>query len=198
MKNVNIITDRGSNFIKAFVPYEPIYCFGHRINNVLKICFFQQQNKKKKQIQLVANNISIAPKPTSTTPDLTVQNESLSSSSESEQELEEEQQKELNKRLPIVKPKYKRAATSAENAQKLLLEDVPPEAKQILLVLRQAKKLVKYVKSVSIQDIYPDIFLLTIYLNVSLLFLGRNEPRNQARRWCHSSSEYRCQMVVDV
>ena len=42
---VNVISDRGTNFMKEFAAYAPVYCFGHRLNNILKICFFQQQNK---------------------------------------------------------------------------------------------------------------------------------------------------------
>ncbi|CAF1294249.1 unnamed protein product [Rotaria sordida] len=153
LMNVNIITDCGSNFIKCFAQYEPLYCFGHRLNNILKTCFFQQQKKKKKQIQLTTNDISTEREPTLTTTGLTVQTEGLSSSSEfnsseSEQEVEEEQQTKFNKSLPLVKPRYKKTSATANNAQKMLVENAPPEAKQVLLMLKQAKKLVKYVKLV--------------------------------------------------
>ena len=58
--NINIITDRSSNFIKAFALYEPIYCFSHRINIVPKVYFFQQQQNKIKQMsQALSDNISL-------------------------------------------------------------------------------------------------------------------------------------------
>jgi hypothetical protein len=152
--NVNIITDRGSNFIKAFAQYEPIYCFAHRINNVLKICFFQQQKnkKKKQQTQLRTNDISAGTKPASTTVD-SIDQEDLSSSSESDSsdlEQEEEQQNKLIECLPVVKPRPKKTSSTTTISQKISLDDIPPVAKLVLFVLKQAKKLVKYVKIVSI------------------------------------------------
>ena len=81
MININIRTDRGSNFIKAFAPYEPLYCFGHCINNVLKVCFFhQQQNKIKQKFQSLSDNISLETQATLTNASLNVRADDLSSS----------------------------------------------------------------------------------------------------------------------
>ena len=152
--NVNIITDRGSNFIKCFAKYEPIYCFGHRLNNVLKLCFFHHQ-KKKKKVHLTTNDISVVSEPASTTADSVVRNEDLSdssesNSSESEQEIDVEQQNKSNQSLLVIQPRHKKKPTAANSAQKMPVENAPPEAKKVLFMLKQAKKLVKYVKLVSI------------------------------------------------
>ena len=154
--DVNVIIDRGSNFIKALAQYEPVYCFGHRLNNVLKIGFFQQQEKKAKHIQLTTSDICADPELILRNTDLLVQNDCLTSSSDStssdsEQEAEEKQQQgKLNKSLLLVKPRFKTTSATTVNAQKLLVENAPPEAKQVLLALKHAKRLVKYVKLVSI------------------------------------------------
>ncbi|CAF4222337.1 unnamed protein product [Rotaria sp. Silwood2] len=73
------------------------------------------------------------------------QDENLSSSSESEcSELDEEQQQQKsNEYSPLVKPRCKKISTIKYNAQKLSINEIPPEAKQVLFILKQAKKLVK-------------------------------------------------------
>ena len=157
---VNIITDRGSSFVKAFAQYEPLYCFGHRINNILKIGFFQQQKKKKTQEnQLRTTDIIGATMSISVTTDSMDQNETLSSSSESEsseleQEEEQQQKNESNEYSTLVIRKIKKSSSRKESAQKLLVDNIPSEAKQVLFILKQAKKLVNYVKLVSMQNIY--------------------------------------------
>jgi hypothetical protein len=45
LSTVNIVCDRGANFLKAFRHLHPITCDGHRINNVLKRGFFQHQKQ---------------------------------------------------------------------------------------------------------------------------------------------------------
>ena len=44
--SVNILCDRGSNFVKAFRDYDPLFCFGHRLNNILKTSSFSEYEKK--------------------------------------------------------------------------------------------------------------------------------------------------------
>ena len=94
--DVDVIIDCRSNFIKALAQYEPVYCFGYCLNNVLKIGFFQQQEKEAKHIQLATSDICTDPELILRTADLLVQNDGLTSSSDStssdsEQELEEKQ-----------------------------------------------------------------------------------------------------------
>jgi hypothetical protein len=118
----------------------------------------------------------------------------LSSSSESdlsafEQEGEEQAQIKSNEFSPVVIPKSKRISSTTNAAQKVSVDDIPPKAKQVLFILKQAKKLVKYVKVVSVQNIYFDIFPLIVLLDWF-------ESTNKRRGWCYSSSVYRCEMVV--
>ncbi|CAF4236939.1 unnamed protein product, partial [Rotaria sp. Silwood2] len=46
LTEVQWISDRGSNFMGAFREYNPIYCFAHRLNNILKELFHQNIRKK--------------------------------------------------------------------------------------------------------------------------------------------------------
>jgi hypothetical protein len=47
MDNITFVTDRGSNFKKAFRLHKVLFCVAHRLNNILKRCFYQNSNKKK-------------------------------------------------------------------------------------------------------------------------------------------------------
>ena len=96
---------------------------------------------------------------TSVTTDSMDQNETLSSSSESEsseleQEEEQQQKNESNEYSTLVIRKIKKSSSRKESAQKLFVDNIPSEAKQVLFILKQAKKLVKHVKLVSMQNIY--------------------------------------------
>ncbi len=46
MESITYVTDRGANFIKAFRSNKVLLCVVHRMNNVLKRCFFQNPTKK--------------------------------------------------------------------------------------------------------------------------------------------------------
>jgi hypothetical protein len=145
------MTDRGANFVKAFAVYNPINCFGHRLNNILKICFFQCTKKKKNQ----NNASSINDNPPAMVENYfvpVIPGENASSDSESElSELELENQ-ELNaiNDDTLVKFQKKKQRATATTAQKLSVVDIPAEAKKIILLLKQTKDLVKYVKQVSL------------------------------------------------
>lgn len=138
--------------MKAFAIFNPIHCFVHRLNNILKICFFQSERKKKKQQQ--------QPNPSASTlnPDTTVdQNvvapasigESPANDSESDVSEQEEDQQESNLYGEDTWIRLQRRKSSEKiPAQKMLVEDIPADAKKALLLLKQAKKLVEYAKKV--------------------------------------------------
>ncbi|CAF4039435.1 unnamed protein product [Rotaria sp. Silwood1] len=159
LADLNIMSDRGSNFVKAFAIYNPIYCFGHRLNNILKICFFQQQKKKKDkpdELSTTTNTTSINSATTinSTTNVVPVlQYENSSSDSESESSDLEEENYELNvlNEDTLVKFQKKKKVYTA-TAQVMSVEDIPHEAKKIILLLKKTKKLVKYVKLTSLNQ----------------------------------------------
>ncbi|CAF4052179.1 unnamed protein product, partial [Rotaria sordida] len=146
--DVNIISDRGSNFVKAFAIYNPIYCFGHRLNNILKICFFQQQKKEKNkpnELSTTTNTTSINSATTinSTTNVVPVlQYENSSSDSESESSDLEEENYELNilNEDTLVKFQKKKNVYTA-TGQIMSVKDIPHEAKKIILLLKKTKKL---------------------------------------------------------
>ena len=46
MDDITYVTDRGSNFIKAFRLHKVLYCVAHRLNNILKRCFYQNPIKQ--------------------------------------------------------------------------------------------------------------------------------------------------------
>ena len=48
MDKITFVTDRGSNFKKAFHSHSVLYCAAHRLNNILKRCFYHTDKKKKK------------------------------------------------------------------------------------------------------------------------------------------------------
>ncbi|CAF3998528.1 unnamed protein product, partial [Rotaria sp. Silwood1] len=49
LSQVFFVSDRGSNFVKALTHFFVIWCFAHRLNNVLKLCFFTAATKEEKR-----------------------------------------------------------------------------------------------------------------------------------------------------
>jgi hypothetical protein len=48
MEKITFVTDRGANFNKAFNKHKVLYCVAHRLNNILKRCFYHTDKKKSK------------------------------------------------------------------------------------------------------------------------------------------------------
>ncbi len=40
------MSDRGPNFVKALKDYSSYFCFAHRLNNILVLCFYQNETIK--------------------------------------------------------------------------------------------------------------------------------------------------------
>lgn len=147
---MNIISDRGSNFVAAFRPFEPLFCFGHRLNNVLKTTFFQNKMKKKvADSKLTTVDRIIVNSPIQEEKKFSpVIDSDFSSSGESEQE---------SYSLPAMSVKKKqtkqsRKETNSEKEQSLRrihVDDISIEAKKVILTLSQCKKIVRYIKKVS-------------------------------------------------
>ena len=67
LANVNIVCDCGSNYVLAFKDFQAILCYGHRMNNIVRIASFQ--NKNQRTDALVINPINILDaRSSSTTP----------------------------------------------------------------------------------------------------------------------------------
>ncbi|CAF2132255.1 unnamed protein product [Rotaria magnacalcarata] len=138
LTQLNFVSDRGPNLVKALKPYRPIYCYAHRLNNVLKRLFFQSQKKKKKNeeqnAQLSTINLG---KNENEDSDLST------SSSEDENALS----------LPVRtnKKKTKAGGKSALNDPgKLELSDLDSSAQEVIKTIVNCKKLVQYVKKAGI------------------------------------------------
>ncbi|CAF1080327.1 unnamed protein product [Adineta ricciae] len=151
---VNIISDRGSNFVKAFEPFSPLFCFGHRLNNVLKTTFFHHEKKKKKQSDSSStttivtasnnnNNVGVGNN------DSIPKEQKYVLSSEESSDDDEEYVLPLTS-IPIIKKKKTNTSTLVPNDKQslrnVLIDDIPVEAKYVLSTLKQCKRIVKYIK----------------------------------------------------
>ena len=47
LSRLSFMSDRGANLVKALREYDTLFCFLHRINNILKRAFFQSKNNQK-------------------------------------------------------------------------------------------------------------------------------------------------------
>jgi ribosomal protein S15P/S13E len=45
---ITFVTDHESNVKKAFSSYKVLYCVVHRLNNILKRCFYHMNKKERK------------------------------------------------------------------------------------------------------------------------------------------------------
>ncbi|CAF5125033.1 unnamed protein product, partial [Rotaria sp. Silwood1] len=57
LSQLNFVSDRGSNFMKALKPYSPVYCVAHRLNNIIKTCFYQTAIIKRKNVDNIPNEV---------------------------------------------------------------------------------------------------------------------------------------------
>jgi hypothetical protein len=46
LSTLKFVSDRGSNFVKALRDYSSYFCFAHRLNNILVLCFYQNDSVK--------------------------------------------------------------------------------------------------------------------------------------------------------
>ncbi|CAF3249916.1 unnamed protein product [Rotaria socialis] len=52
---ITFTSDRGANILKALKGYPVIYCFAHRINNVLKLAIYQTAQNNKKRVLIASS-----------------------------------------------------------------------------------------------------------------------------------------------
>jgi hypothetical protein len=141
--DTNIMCDRGSNFVKCFKDYDPLHCYCHRLNNIIKKCFFQN---KKSTTDTSSSHL------TATASSIAVSDTLNSSDDDSCDEADDEL-------VPSIKLKSKRLAngnskrTKKNNPSfvdhvKLDVSDTPIEAREYLIKLKEVKQIIKYVKKV--------------------------------------------------
>ena len=139
LSRLHFVIDRGSNLVKALKPYRSLYCYGHRLNNVLKRSFFQSNKKKRKNETANVQAPTVQSNKKQTDSDL-----SISTSDD-----------DIETVLPIAKRKTKTKVTAGvvqsitTDPRKLELTDMEPAAQKVIETIVNCKKLVKFVKKVN-------------------------------------------------
>lgn len=149
---LSFVSDRGPNLVAALKKYNTLYCYPHRLNNVLKCSFFQSQSKEKQakvsstpveEKNIIDNIIS------TDTIDRRINSEHSNYSS-----LSTDDENEKNEpTLPIKdKDKYKNqtklASENTADPKKLKFNDLHPSAQEIIKTITRCKQLVQFVKKV--------------------------------------------------
>ncbi|CAF1550174.1 unnamed protein product, partial [Adineta ricciae] len=142
---VNIVSDRGSNFVAAFRDLNPLFCFAHRLNNIDKLTFFQNVQRKKKQ----ASNITTGT--IKAAPERVKFNEQYVASSNgnnclsSEGTTEDEEQIIILPTIPLIRKKRKIKSILTNNQQessyKMSIDDIPLAGRNVLNILTKCKKI---------------------------------------------------------
>ena len=122
------VSDRGSNIKKALEGHEVLFCFGHRINNILQRAFYQIKLKKDQQLQAAATTTIVRKK----------RRAKSSSSSDQENSSDDDDDDRCRKPSPSKQPE----ATTT-------FASLPTKPKELLDVISASKSIVKYIKLVS-------------------------------------------------
>ena len=145
LTNVNIVCDRGCNYVLAFKDFQAILCYGRRMNNIVRITFFQ--NKNQRTDALVINPINTLGAHSSSTTAYSDNSVDFPESSSENSESSHDDEYDNETALSIIrKKKIVKTASSSENKMlvcdlNLNMDQIPPPAKHVLDVLKQCKKL---------------------------------------------------------
>ncbi|CAF1358132.1 unnamed protein product [Adineta ricciae] len=161
LHNVNMICDCGSNFICAFNSLSPVFCFGHRLNDILKVSFFQSKKKRSNDTNSVPNEVVIGSR--NTTQSLrtgTLTNESSSDDDDDDYDNESEDNYFLVKTAFPVDQRKSTKEKSMKNISlrspaqspttKITVDQTPTCATRVLSTLNQCRRIMKYIKKVGI------------------------------------------------
>jgi hypothetical protein len=121
------VSDRGANIKKALEGHEVLFCFGHRINNILQRAFYQIKLKQDQQLQA-----------TTTTTNVRKKRRAKSSSSSDGENSSDDDDDRCRKPSPSKQPE----ATTT-------FASLPTKPKELLDVISASKSIVKYIKLVS-------------------------------------------------
>jgi hypothetical protein len=119
------VSDRGANIKKALEGHEVLFCFGHRINNILQRAFYQIKSKKDRELQGATTTTNVRKK------------RRAKSSSSSDEENSCDDDDICRKPSPSKQPE----ATTT-------FSSLPTKPKELLDVISASKSIVKYVKLV--------------------------------------------------
>ena len=135
------MSDRGANLVKGLRDYETLFCFLHRINNVLKRSFFQLSSQRKKSDSTNTTHPSAA---------------SVLNGNENDDHHSTSSTDDEETFIPTIQVRKKRknkdASSTIDDSMKLKLKDFPVEGQKIIETIEQCKRLVRYVKKVRISS----------------------------------------------
>ncbi|CAF4924085.1 unnamed protein product [Rotaria sp. Silwood1] len=152
LTSVNILCDRGSNFVKGFRDYDPLFCYGHRLNNILKTSFFQNAKNKKKtpvqhqQLILPRHQIIV-------------------------HEDDSEDDEDILISIPIIRNR-KQKDDNQQLSAKASVDDIPGEAKAVLLTLSQCKKVIKFIKKSGLNKEIQRSGGVTVHQSIDIRWLS--------------------------
>ncbi|CAF4397955.1 unnamed protein product, partial [Rotaria magnacalcarata] len=149
LTSVNIVPDRGSNFVTAFRDFQPLFCFGHRLNNILKIGFFGNIKKLQKQVSTLSTIPDINSEFSTTMLKGRQRNAIDINDAATSDDSSDDDEKYTTPTIPM---KRKKRTNKIESTNVHLLErkisinEIPIEAHNIIIAINQCKKTVKYIK----------------------------------------------------
>ncbi len=120
-KKLLFISDRGSNIKKALEGQDILFCFGHRLDNILEKTFSQIKPKKEKQLQATTTTVSR-------------KRRAKAHASSDEDDSSDDDDDVYQEPSPSKQPE---ATTS--------LSSLPSKAKEILDMISASKSIMKYV-----------------------------------------------------
>ena len=116
------ISDRGSSIKKALEGQDVLFCFGHRVNNILQKTLYQIKPRKVKELRATTTIVS-RKRPTK-----------ISDTSNDEDTSDDEV--------------YKKPSPSKQPEATTSLSSLPTKPKELLDMISTSKSIVKYVKLV--------------------------------------------------
>ncbi|CAM4812822.1 unnamed protein product [Rotaria magnacalcarata] len=152
LTSVNIVSDRGSNFVTAFRDFQPLFCFGHRLNNILKIGFFGNIKKRQKQVSTLSTIPDINSEFSTTMLKGRQRNAIDINDAVTSDDSSDDDEKYTTPTIPMKRKKRKKRTNKIESTNVHLLErkisinEFPIEAHNIIIAINQCKKTVKYIK----------------------------------------------------
>ncbi|CAF5133285.1 unnamed protein product, partial [Rotaria sp. Silwood1] len=142
LADVNIVCDRGSNFVCAFKDFEPIFCYEHRLNNIVKVTFFQNKKKQADTVVVdVKNGVDVKPFCTKTAGG---NEKEIHESSSDDSELSTDDDSVNETALPVFrkKKKFVKKYLSSQNntlssQMKMTVDQIPLSAKHVIEVFKK-------------------------------------------------------------
>lgn len=130
------VCDGGSNLLKALDKFTVVRCVAHRLNNCLQAIFFQSEIMKVKKHILFPDQFN----------DNSDEEDGLDSGTDEGQNDSTNDREQIDDKYPMsMKP-----GSSKSNKSKItsIIEQMPSDAKRILVIIICCKELVQYVKKV--------------------------------------------------